>query len=186
MPGLKEPTECKKEDCFIHISGGKGDCRKEGVMYKGSCLTCIEKGPSSEVNKEGEVVMLPAPPLAPPPLGKAHTKSKYFGESQFGGYTRGQQHLGALEKPKKHQENAFVRHREDYHLGEEESVRFRMDVVKCFNRPMDRQISEGCHILSPDADIMLNGKLDHMKPVVGRVVISTAVQSGRRRNRNPG
>ena len=186
VPGLKEPTECKKEDCFIHISGGKGDCRKEGVMYKGSCLTCIEKGPSSEVNKEGEVVMLPAPPLAPPPLGKAHTKSKYFGESQFGGYTRGQQHLGALEKPKKHQENAFVRHREDYHLGEEESVRFRMDVVKCFNRPMDRQISEGCHILSPDADIMLNGKLDHMKPVVGRVVISTAVQSGRRRNRNPG
>ena len=94
--------------------------------------------------------------------------------------------MGALEKPKKHQENAFVRHREDYHLGEEESVRFRMDVVKCFNRPMDRQISEGCHILSPDADIMLNGKLDHMKPVVGRVVISTAVQSGRRRNRNPG
>ena len=35
-----------------------------------------------------------------------------------------------------------------------------MDVVKCFNRPMDRQISEGCHILSPDADIMMNGKLD--------------------------
>ena len=138
------------------------------------------------MNREGEVVMLSAPPVAPPPLGKAHTKSKYFGESQFGGYTRGQQHLGALEKPKKHQENAFVRHREDYHLGEEESVRFRMDVVKCFNRPMDRQISEGCHILSPDADIMLNGKLDHMKPVVGRVVISTAVQSGRRRNRNPG
>ena len=70
VPGLKEPTECKKEDCFIHISGGKGDCRKEGVMYKGSCLTCIEKGPSSEVNKEGEVVMLPAPPLAPPPLAQ--------------------------------------------------------------------------------------------------------------------
>ena len=42
---------------------------------------------SYEVNKEGEVVMLPAPPLAPPPLGKAHIKSKYFGESQFGGYT---------------------------------------------------------------------------------------------------
>ena len=61
-----------------------------------------------------------------------------------------------------------------------------MDVVKCYNRPMDRQISEGCHILSPDADIMLNGKLDHMRPAVGRVVISTAVQSGRRKNRNPG
>ena len=31
------------------------------------------------------------------------------------------------------------------------------------------------HILSPDTDIMLNGKLDHMRPVVGRVVISTAI-----------
>ena len=186
VPGLKEPAGCSKEDCFIHISGGKGDCRKEGVVYKGSCLTCIEKGPSSEVNREGEVVMLAAPPLAPPPLGTAHTKSKYFGESHFGGYTRGQQHLAALQKPKKHQENAFVRHREDFHQGEEEAVRFRMDVVKSFNRPMDRQISEGCHILSPDADIMLNGKLDHMAPAVGRVVISTAVQSGRRKNRNPG
>ena len=61
VPGLKEPTECEKEDCFIHILGGKGDCRKEGVMYyKGSCLTCIQKGPSSEVNREGEVVMLSA------------------------------------------------------------------------------------------------------------------------------
>ena len=89
VPGLKEPTECEKEDCFIHISGGKGDCRKEGVMYKGTCLTCLQKGPSSEVNREGEVVMLSAPPVAPPPLGKAHTKSKYFGESRFGGYTRG-------------------------------------------------------------------------------------------------
>ena len=94
--------------------------------------------------------------------------------------------LEILSKPKKHQENAFVRHREDFHQGEEEAVRFRMDVVKSFNRPMDRQISEGCHILSPDADIMLNGKLDHMAPAVGRVVISTAVQSGRRKNRNPG
>ena len=35
---------------------------------------------------------------------------------------------------------------------------------------MDRQISEGCHINRPDEDIEMNGKLDYMGPVVGRVV----------------
>ena len=35
--------------------------------------------------------------------------------------------------------------------------------------------TDQCHILSPDADIMLNGKLDHMRPVVGRVVINRAI-----------
>ena len=81
VPGLKEPTVCKKGDCFIHISGGKGDCRKEGVVYQGSCLTCIQKGPSSEVNKEGEVVMLSAPPLAPPPLARLTPKANTLEKS---------------------------------------------------------------------------------------------------------
>ena len=35
--------------------------------------------------------------------------------------------------------------------------------------------TDQCHILSQDADILLNGKLDHMRPVVGRVVISRAI-----------
>ena len=61
-----------------------------------------------------------------------------------------------------------------------------MEVVKCYARAMDRQIGEGCFILSPEADLLMNGKLDHMKPAVGRMVVSTAVHSGRRRGRNPG
>ena len=113
-------------------------------------------------------------------------KSMYWGESAFNGYTRGSQHLEALKKPSKHKENAFVRHKEDFHKGEEADVRFRMDVVRCYVRAMDRQIGEGCFILSPEADLLMNGKLDHMKPVVGRMVVSTAVHCGRRRGRNPG
>ena len=39
LPSLREPTECSKDDCFTHTSGGRGDCRKEGVLYRGTCLT---------------------------------------------------------------------------------------------------------------------------------------------------
>ena len=58
VPGLKEPDSCGKADCFIHTTGGKGDCRKEGLVYKGTCLTCEEKRPSSEVDRDGNVVKI--------------------------------------------------------------------------------------------------------------------------------
>ena len=103
IPGLKEPSECVKDDCFLHITGGKGDCRKEGLVYKGSCLTCLDKGPSSEVGRDGSIQMVEQ--------RWQNTKSIYWGESSFGACIRG--------KPKYHQENAFVCHKEDFHLGEE-------------------------------------------------------------------
>ena len=178
LPGLKEPSSCGKEDCFIHTSGGKGDCRKEGLVYKGTCLTCEERGPSSEVDMEGRVRMLRGV--------RKPMKSIYWGESAFNGYTRGRQHLEAIKKPKKHKENAFVRHTEDCHKGEESVIKFKMEVVRCYPRAMDRQIGEGCFIQSPEADLIMNGKLDHMQPVVGRMVVSTSVYSGQRRGRNTG
>ena len=178
VPGLREPTECGKGDCFLHTTGGKGDCRKEGLVYKGTCLTCLARGPSSEVDREGKVRMV---------VGerKDKVKSIYWGESGFGAYVRGRQHLEALNKPKSHQDNAFVRHREDCHKGEEGVVKSKFEIVRCYSKPMGRLISEGCHILSPEADICMNGKLDHCKPAVGRVVITNTVYSGRR-NRNTG
>ena len=53
VPGLREPTECGKGDCFLHTTGGKGDCRKEGLVYKGTCLTCLARGPSTAVRWTG-------------------------------------------------------------------------------------------------------------------------------------
>ena len=178
MPGLKDPSSCEKEDCFIHSTGGKRDCSKEGLIYKGTCLTCKEIGPSIEVDRDGKVRLLTGV--------RRGLKSIYWGKRGFNSYTRGRQHLEALKKPKKHTENAFVRHREDFHKGEEEKVKYRLDVVRCYARAMDRQIGEGCFILSPEADLLMNGKMDHMQPVVGRMIVSTTVQSGRRRNRNTG
>ena len=178
MPGLKEPSECGKDDCFLHNTGGKGDCRKEGLVYKGSCLTCLSKGPSSEVGRDGSINMVEQ--------RKSETKSIYWGETSFGAYVRGKQHLKALEKPKSHQENAFVRHREDFHVGEENEVKFKFEKVRNFSRPMNRLVCEGCHIQCTEADICMNGKLDHFKPGVGKVVITNMVHTGRRRNRNTG
>ena len=80
----------------------------------------------------------------------------------------------------------FVRHREDCHKVEEEDVRYKMEVVRCYSRAMDRQIRERCYIKSPEADLLMNGKLEHIQPVVGRMVVSMAVHRGRRRGRDTG
>ena len=174
LPSLKEPTECGKDDCFTHTSGGRGNCRKEGVLYRGTCLTCLEKGPGSEPDWDGKVRQVKE--------RKPHVKSLYWGESSFGAYTRGKQHLAALSKPSKNQENAFVRHREDFHLGEEKDVKYKFEPVRYYTRAMPRLVGEGCYMLGPEADILMNGKMDHCKPVVGRVVITNTVHTGRRRN----
>ena len=77
-------------------------------------------------------------------------------------------------------------HKDDCHKGEEEGVRYKMEVIRCYPRDLNRQISEGCYIQSPAADLLVSGKLDHMQPVVRRMVVSMAVHSGRRRARNTG
>ena len=46
------------------------------------------------------------------------------------------------------------------------------------SRAMNRQVCEGFYILSPGAVLLMNGKLDHRQPVVGRMVVSTTVHSG--------
>ena len=84
------------------------------------------------------------------------------------------------------QENAFVRHMEDFHLGEEGEVQFKLEVVRNFSKSMGRLVCEGCHIMSSEADTCMNGKLDHFRPEVGKVVISNMIHTGRRRNRNTG
>ena len=45
----------------------------------------------------------------------------------------------------------------------------KVDVVKNFTRPMQRQVWEGVAIREESCDILLNSKLDHYAPVVGRM-----------------
>ena len=61
----------------------------------------------------------------------------------------------------------------------EEGVHFKMEIERHYKKPMERLIGEGVRIINPGADIVMNGKLDHYKPAVGRVNITNVVNSGR-------
>ena len=82
---------------------------------------------------------------------EANVKSTHWGESSFGVQTRGQQYLTALRNSTKHQHNASVRHREDFHRGEEGKVKYRFKPVSFYNRAM----AAICLVQ------MQNSKLDH-------------------------
>ena len=148
----------------MHVNGGKGDCSIEGVVYRGTCLTCKDRGPTSKPNSNGEIVRVPDGQ-------RRSVESIYFGETSRNCFTRGKEHIQSLENPENpsNRSNAFVRHREDFHRDEIDEVRYRVDVVKTFRRPLERQVWEGVEIHSADAEVMMNSKLDHYQPAVGRM-----------------
>ena len=104
------------------------------------------------------------------------TKARYYGETSRSIYVRGKQHLSALEKADQHKDNAFVNHRNNFHKGEEQEVRFKLSLVKKFKRPLERQVWEGVEIHKADVDIVMNSKLDHYQPAVGRMTIINQVE----------
>ena len=138
LPGLKENGICGRKDCFIHTTGGRGNCNKESVVYKGQCLTCRDRHNQEAV---------------------------YIGESGRSTYVRGRQHLAAIADPRRHGENAFAKHIIEKHSNEH-NLKFKMDIIDTFKRPLQRQIREGVEIYGAGADILLNSKLDHYKPAV--------------------
>ena len=75
---LKEKT-CGRENCFPCSTGG-GNCEKNGIGYRVTCLTCLGAGRSSQ----------------------------YEGESGRNGFTRGLEHLKAVRL--KDEENAIWKH----------------------------------------------------------------------------
>ena len=127
LPGLQEVTECQETDCFLHLTGGKGSHGSESVVYKGDCETCLVQGPCSQPRRDGTIVMRTDRIVG--------TKAGYYGETYRSIYVRGKQHLSALEKADQHKDNAFVNHRNNFHKGEEQEVRFKRSLVKKFKRP---------------------------------------------------
>ena len=77
---------------------------------------------------------------------------------------------------------AFVRHSEDFHMGEVGVFKYKLEPVRYYTRAMPRLVGEWCCLLALEADILMNGKKDHCKPEVGRVVITNTVHTERRRN----
>ena len=153
-------------ECVIHKSGDRGNCSTENIVYRGTCLTCKEKGISSKPDSMGNIVKVENSPRG--------INSVYIGETSRTCFSRGKEHLESMRNPNRtsSRSNAFVRHREVYHEGDEESeVKFKFEVVKKFEKPLQRQVWEGVEIHSSGADILMNSKLDHYMPAVGRMVV---------------
>ena len=88
---------------------------------------------------------------------------------------RGAQHLEALEKPGSHPDNAFVRHKAEYHQGEEDKVEFKLELIGHYEKPVERQVCEGIYIHTDPSDVVMNSKVDHFLPAVSRVTFTCAV-----------
>ena len=113
------------------------------------------------VSKEGTIVNVERRPKT----------SIYVGESSRSAYQRGLQHVYALKDPKRHTHNAFCKHIMENHKGDTK-VKFKVDVMKRFQRPLERQLYEGIEIFRANADIVMNSKQDHYQPAIGRMVVT--------------
>ena len=163
LPGKMSQQPCIEPKCFLHSSGGKGNHQVEGVVYRGDCVTCLERGPSSAPDANGTI--------KPVEHRKPGTKAAYIGETARCILIRGEQHMNAIAEPETHEENAFARHSSEYHAGEEPS--FKLSIACSHPRPLERQIWEGVLIRrgEKELNILMNSKLDHHAPAVGKVVI---------------
>ena len=113
----------------MHTGGGKGDCNREGIVYRGQCMSCKNDGKTSV----------------------------YIGESSRSGYVRGRQHAAAIREPERNKSNAFAKHLREHHDGERD-VKFEMDIVGSYKRPIERQLREGVEIARAEVDMLLNSK----------------------------
>ena len=142
VPGLQCTMECSNQQCFLHQTGGKGDCCREGCVYRGRCLTCEARGPKTrpEVGRDGEVTIVEMEERT------GGVTASYTEESGFSVAVRGGQHLEALLNPQSHGDNAFVKHSSNYHQGEEEEVQYSLELVGHFSKPVERLTCEGVYI----------------------------------------
>jgi hypothetical protein len=146
LPGIQEDKKCEKTDCIVHINGGKGDCRKENVVYTGQCCICSRNGVSS----------------------------MYIGETSRSTYFRGRQHLKSIQQPLQNSHNAFSKHLIEHHPNQ--PGEFTVNVVQSYKNPLERQVAEGVKILNMKPDIQMNSRLDHFQPAIGRITINNQLQ----------
>ena len=125
-------------------------------------MTCKDVGPSSIPLPDGDVRELEDVERHP-------RTSIYIGETSFSAYHRELNHVESMTRPQAHKDNAFAKHNLEYHQGRDTSMEVKVDVVKNFTRPMQRQVWEGVEIREVSCDILLNSKQDHYAPVVGRM-----------------
>ena len=90
--------------------------------------------------------------------------ASYTGESGFSFGVRVSQHLEALQKPDSHRDNTFVKHAAEYHQGEESEVKYKLEIVGHYSKPVEREVCEGVYVHTDNSDLVMNSKLDHHLP----------------------
>ena len=157
--------QCEDPKCFIHTTGGKGNCSRPGCTYKVQCLACEQQGPDTVPADEEQDGSRPGQGVVGVPC-----LALYHGQSGYSGKTRGLDH--EQDKRTKRQTNAMVRHSNLYHGGRE--VNFRMSVVSLHKDPVSRLCREGVDIIAGNQDILLNSKEEFLQGAVP----STRTQRG--------
>ena len=127
-------------------------------------MTCRDVGPSSEPLPDGGIRILREGNRYP-------QTSLYLGETGFSAFHRGLAHQRGMRLPNTNQGNAFARHLLQYHQGDDDEMKVQVDVVKNFDRSMQRQVWEGVEIREVSCDILMNSKQDHYAPAVGHMEV---------------
>ena len=140
---------CKQPDCKACLSnpgeGGGLLHQRSGALYRGACRLCATQGQTTV----------------------------YFGESGYNGYTRLGEHaadvrVGDLS-------NAFAKHLVEDHpqadVGRVETA-INFEVIRTFDKPLERQVAEAVAIQSCKADRLLNSKSEWEQPAVERLIVT--------------
>ena len=154
---------CRQEDCPPCLSGQRGGLlhQRSGALYRGSCLLCPEQDKGTAV---------------------------YTGETGYSGYTRLCQHTEEIRA--KDQSNAFSKHlREEHPEREGDPETFNFEVIRTFQKPVERQVGESVEIHCCKADQVLNSKSEWEQPATERLVVTRELpdrEEGQGRGRGRG
>ena len=97
----------------------------------------------------------------------------YFGESGYNAYTRLGDHASDIRTSDL--SNAFAKHLAEDHPEADAAQRknaINFEVLRTFEKPLERQVAEAVAIQTCKADKLLNSKAEWEQPAVERLVVT--------------
>ena len=99
--------------------------------------------------------------------------AEYEGDSGRNGYSRGLEHQQGLRN--ECEKSPLWKHCQLMHSGEKQS--FMMNILKSFNRCLERQTNKTVRITSSKAEVVLNGKSEFHQAPISRIVVTAGLQA---------
>ena len=140
-----EGNQCNDEKCEpTKNSKNKISCRRNGVYYRVSCLSCLRAGNPADVTAFLDCAC-------------------YYGESAKNMHCRSKEHVCKFnsKSEKTRSESAFYKHLVNSHGGKSDdknfSDYFEIQILKAYKKPFTRLVEEGTYITSHRGEL-LNSK----------------------------